>query len=279
MVERRSALAKFLANCGLFLVIALSLAPLIWGALASLKPSNQLLTYPPTLLNFDATLHSYETVIAEGFLTGVRNSTFYAVLTIILGLTVGSLAAFGFDRFRFRGRTLTFFLVVASIPLALGAAALIVPKYLFFATLSLTNHWFTLPLIYGVHTLPMAIWVLQSGMEGVPRELDEAAYIDGASSLTVLWRVVLPLSLPALGASGFFLALTAWNEFVVGSVMVDAKNLKPIQPMLYAYIGFFGREWGALTAAAMISLAPILAFYVLFGRLLISGLTRGAIKS
>ena len=124
----------------------------------------------------------------------------------------------------------------------------------------------------------MAIWILKASMEGVPKELDEAAYIDGASSFAVLWRVVLPLCLPAVGAADFFLALTAWNEFVVGSVMVDVKTLKPIQPLLYQYIGFFGREWGALTAAAMISLAPILIIYAFFGRLLISGLTHGATK-
>lgn len=278
MVEKRNMLVELLIGAGILLVLAFNLIPLVWGALASFKPTGQLLTYPPTLFDFDATTQNYATVIAGGYLSGVRNSVFYAALTVVIGLAAGSLASFGFDRFPFRGRRVMFLLVVASIPLAMGAAALIVPKYLFFATLGLSNKWFTLPLIYGVHTLPMAIWILKASMEVVPMELDEAAYIDGASSLAVLRRVVLPLCLPAIGAAGFFLALTAWNEFVVGSVMVDVKTLKPIQPLLYQYIGFFGREWGALTAAAMISLVPILICYAFFGRLLISGLTRGAIK-
>jgi len=89
---------------------------------------------------------------------------------------------------------------------------------------------------------------------------------------------VLPLCKPAIGAAGLFLFIHAWNEFVAGSVMVDAKELKPIQPLLYQYIGFFGREWGPLTAAATIAVIPIFVIYALFGRLLISGLTRGATK-
>jgi multiple sugar transport system permease protein len=278
MVSRRNILVEVLACLGIAIVIAFNLVPLVWGVLASLKPVSQLVTYPPTLFNFNATLENYREVIAGGFLTGVRNSALYALGAVVLGVTGGALAAFGFDRFSFRGRKLMFLLVVASIPLAMGAAALIVPKYLYFTKLGIANQWFTLPLIYAVHSLPMAIWILKGSMEGVPKELDEAAYIDGASSFGVLWRIVLPLCLPAIGTAGFFLALSAWNEFVAGSVMVDAKNLKPIQPLLYQYIGFFGREWGALTAAATIAVVPILLIYAFFGRLLISGLTRGAIK-
>lgn len=208
----------------------------------------------------------------------MRNSLFYAIVSIAIGLIVGALAAFGFDRFVFRGQASIFLLVVGSIPLAMGAAALVVPTYLYFTWLGLTNDWYTLPLIYGVHTLPMAIWILKGSMEGVPSELDEAAYIDGASSFTVLSRIVLPLCKPAIGAAGLFLFISAWNEFLAGSVMVDAKHLKPIQPLLYQYIGFFGREWGALTAAAIIATIPILIAYILFGRLLVSGLTQGATK-
>lgn len=278
MVEKKNIFAEVLIGIGIFFVIAFNLIPLIWGVLASFKPVTQLVTYPPQLFGFDATMQNYRNVVAGGFLTGVKNSTLYAAAAVTMGLSLGALAAFGLDRFTFKGRGVIFLLVVASIPLAMGAAALIVPKYLYFTTLGVANKWYTLPLIYTAHTLPMAIWILKGAMESVPRELDEAAYIDGASSFVVLWRVVLPLCLPALGTAGFFLALSSWNEFVSGSVMVDSKSLKPIQPLLYQYIGFFGREWGSLTAAAVIAVLPILLVYAFFGRLLIAGLTRGAVK-
>lgn len=279
MVSRKRPVAlDVLIGLGILVVVIANVLPLLWGLLSSFKPLNELVTYPPTLFDFTPTLENYSTVIDSGFMTGVRNSAVYALAAVVLGLAAGSFAAFGFDRFTFRGHGAMFLVIIASIPLAIGAAALLVPKYLYFTTLGLTNHWYTLPLIYAVHSLPITIWIIKGSMESVPRELDEAAYIDGASSFVVLRRVVLPLCKPAIGAAGLFLFIHAWNEFVAGSVMVDAKELKPIQPLLYQYIGFFGRQWGPLTAAATIAVLPIFFIYAMFGRLLISGLTRGATK-
>ena len=124
----------------------------------------------------------------------------------------------------------------------------------------------------------MAVWVIKGSIEGVPRELDEAAYIDGASTFVTFVRIVMPLCKPAIGAAALLIFIYSWNEFVAGSVMVDARELKPIQPLLYSYIGFFGRHWGSLTAAACIAVFPILVIYCFLGRLLVSGLTRGAVK-
>jgi multiple sugar transport system permease protein len=276
--SRKKLWIDSLIAIGVLLIALANVIPIVWGALASFKPVAQLVTYPPTLFDFNATLENYERVFGGNFLTGVRNSFLYAVGAVVLALAAGALAAFGFDRFGFRTQGAQFLLIVASIPLAIGSAAILVPKFLFFTTLGMTNQWYTLPLIYGVHSLPITIWTIKGSLEGIPRELDEAAYVDGASSLTVLRKIVLPLCKPALGAAALLIFIHAWNEFVAGSVMVDAPNLKPIQPLLYQYIGFFGREWGPLTAASIIAILPIILIYAFFGRLLISGLTRGATK-
>lgn len=276
--RRRFRALDLLIALGLFAVVVANVTPLVWGVLASFRPEADIVTYPPRFLHFATTFDNYRMVFESGFMTGMRNSALYALAAVMLGLAVASLAAFGLDRYAFPGRSAMFLLVVASIPLAIGAAALLVPNYLFFARLGLTNHWFTLPLIYAVHGLPIAVWIIKGSMEAVPRELDEAAYMDGASSFTVFWRIVLPLCRPAIGAAGLLLLIYAWNEFVAGSVMVDATELKPIQPLLYAYIGFFGRQWGSLTAAASMAILPIFLIYGFFGRLLISGMTRGAVK-
>lgn len=278
MVEKRNWVVEVLIGLGLAVIIIANFVPLLWGILASFKPVSQLVSYPPNLFGFDATTRNYQEVLGSDFMSGVKNSLFYGIGAVIVSLGLGSLAAFGLDRFRFKGHGLTFLVVVASIPLAMGAAALLVPKFLFLTKLGLTNHWFTLPLIYAVHTLPLTIWIIKGSMEGVPKELDEAAYVDGASPFTVFWRIVMPLCLPAIGAAGLLIFIYAWNEFLAGSIMVDAAVLKPIQPLLYQYIGFFGREWGLLMAASTIAIAPILVIYALFGRLLVSGLTHGATK-
>lgn len=278
MVSRRSFFASFLIGLGIVVVAVFNLLPLLWGILASFKPVHQLVTYPPTLFDFDATMQHYERVVESSFLVGVRNSALYSIGSMAIALSAGALAAYGFDRFEFRAKGALFLLIVACIPLAIGSAALLVPKFLYFTTFGMANKWYTLPLIYGVHSLPIAIWTIKGSMEGIPRELDEAAYIDGASTFQVLWQVVLPLCKPAIGAAALLVFIHAWNEFLAGSVMVDSNDLKPIQPLLYQYIGFFGREWGPLTAAATIALLPIFFIYALFGRLLVSGLTHGATK-
>lgn len=278
MVSRRNIFVSLLIGVGVVLVALFNLVPLVWGILASFKPLHQLVSYPPTLFDFDPTLEHYKTVIGSAFMTGVRNSGLYAIGSMAVALSAGALAAYGFDRFEFKGKGALFLLIIACIPLAIGSAALLVPKFVYFTTLGMTNQWYTLPLIYAVHSLPIAIWTIKGSMEGIPRELDEAAYVDGASTFQVLWQVVLPLCKPAIGAAALLVFIHAWNEFLAGSVMVDAADLKPIQPLLYQYIGFFGREWGPLTAAATIAVLPIFFIYALFGRLLISGLTRGATK-
>ncbi len=218
-------------------------------------------------------------MIHSAFMTGVRNSALYAVGSMAVALSAGALAAYGFDRFEFRGKGALFLadhrLHPAGDRQRSSAGA---EFFVYFTTLGMTNKWYTLPLIYAVHSLPIAIWTIKGSMEGIPRELDEAAYVDGASTFQVLWQVVLPLCKPAIGAAALLVFIHAWNEFLAGSVMVDSSNLKPIQPLLYQYIGFFGREWGPLTAAATIAVLPIFFIYALFGRLLISGLTRGATK-
>lgn len=260
------------------LLAILNLLPLIWGILTSFKGPADLFRFPPVLFDFTPTLDNYQRVIASGFLGNMKMSLFYSCTTVAATLILALPAAYAFDRFNFPLRGPLFLLVVASIPLSLGAAALLIPNYLYFTRLGLTNAWFTLPLIYTAHQLPMAIWIMKGTIEGIPRELDEAAVADGASHFEVLRYVILPLSKPAFGAAGVLTFVGSWNEFVAGSVMVDSPALRPIQPAIYNFIGFFGREWGPLTASATLAIVPILITFALLGRLIVSGLTKGSVK-
>ncbi|MCO5090992.1 carbohydrate ABC transporter permease [Bosea sp. (in: a-proteobacteria)] len=260
------------------LLAVLNLMPLIWGVLTSFKSPPDLFRFPPTLFGFTPTLENYQRVIESGFLGNMRVSLFYSGTTVAATLVLALPAAYAFDRFDFPLRQPLFMLVVASIPLSLGAAALLIPNYLYFSRLGLTNAWYTLPLILTAHQLPMAIWIMKGTIEGIPRELDEAAVADGASHFEVLRFVILPLTKPAFGAAGVLTFVASWNEFVAGSVMVDSPALRPIQPAIYNFIGFFGREWGPLTASATLAILPILIAFALLGRLIVSGLTKGSVK-
>ena len=268
-----------IATTCLFAVLCvLNLVPVIWGILTSLKSEPDLFRYPPTIFDFTPTLENYERVIASGFLGNMQVTVLYAVGTVLATLALALPAAYAFDRFEFPFRRTLLLLVVASIPLSLGAAALLIPNYIYFTRLGLTNAWYTLPLIYTANQLPMAIWIIKGNLETIPRELDEAALIDGSGHLGILWRIMLPLSRPALGAAGVLAFVGAWNEFVSSSVMVDNPALRPVQPAIYNFIGYFGREWGPLTAAAMLGIIPILIIFVVLGRQIVSGLTNGSVK-
>lgn len=271
-------LTRWLALIGFLALTVINLGPLAWGILTSLKKPRDILTFPPKILDFQPTAQHYSTVFQNGFQSALLVSALYAALTVLLGLALGSIAAFGFDRYDFPFKQTLFLLVVSSIPLSIGAASLVIPNYLYLTHLGLTNRWFTLPIIYTAYNIPMAIWIIKGSIEGIPLELDEAAYIDGANALTVLTRVVLPLSKPALGAAGMFLFIGAWNNFVSSSVMVDAQSLRPVQVAIYQYICYFGREWGPLTASATLAIIPILVVFAALGRFLVSGLTQGSVK-
>lgn len=260
------------------LLVVINLAPLAWGALTSLKGEADLFRFPPTLFGFTPTLENYRRVFASGFGGALTVTVFYCVVTVALVLVLAVPAAYAFDRFDFPGRRLLFLLVVASIPLSIGAAAMLIPNYIYFVRLGLINKLYTLPLIHTAYQLPMAIWIVKGTIESIPKELDEAAIADGAGHFTVLRLVILPLCLPALGAAGVLTFVGTWNEFLASTVMVDNPVLRPVQPAIYAFIGYFGREWGPLTASAILGLLPILVTFLLLGRLIISGLTKGSVK-
>ncbi len=272
------ASGRIVVSALLGLLVLANLLPLVWGMLTSLKGDSDLFRYPPSFFAFSPTLEHYVRVAASGFFGSMGVSLAYALATVAATLFLALPAAYAFDRFEFPLRQSLFLLVVACIPLALGAAALLIPNYIYFIQLGITNTWFTLPLIYTAHQLPMAIWIIKGVIESIPRELDEAAIVDGGTHCDILRYVMLPLARPALGAAGVLAFVGTWNEFVAGSVMVDAPSLKPVQPMIYSFIGFFGREWGPLTASATLAILPILLAFAILGRHIVSGLTKGAVK-
>uniref|UniRef100_UPI0023549F37 carbohydrate ABC transporter permease n=1 Tax=Enterocloster asparagiformis TaxID=333367 RepID=UPI0023549F37 len=259
-------------------VVVVNLAPFIWGALTSLKPIREVLAYPPKAFGSSLSAEHYAEVFKGSFMTGVRNSLLYSLAAILCGLFLALTAAYAMSRFRFRGKKIFFILILCGIPLSIGSAAMVVPNYTLFSAIGMTNKWYTLPIIYIAYNLPMAIWIMMSGLEAVPVEIDEAAKIDGAGRWYILFRMILPLSLPSLASSALFIFLGAWNEFVTSSVLVSSSNLYPIQVSIYNYMGFYGRQWGPLTAAATAAVIPTLIVFTFLGRLLISGLTSGSVK-
>ena len=259
-------------------VLVISIVPVYWAVLTSLKAPNEIFRFPPALAGFEPTLQHYETILNDGFMDTIWNSMGYSAIAVVLGVLVGFLAAYGMQRFEFRFKRLVFFLVVACIPLSIGSAALLIPNYVFMSQLGLIDKWYTLAILFTAYNLPMAIWICRSGVESVPIEIEESAMIDGCSRGYIMFGIVFRLMLPSVASAALFIFIGAWNEFILAAVMVNSKALMPVQVAIYNYLGFFGQQWGPLTASASLAIVPTLIIFTLLGRMLVSGLTQGAVK-
>lgn len=262
----------------LLLLLFANILPVYWAVITSLKSKRDIYVYPPQLFNFQPTLEHFQTIIQNGYLRTILNSVFYCLASVLLGLLLGYLCAYALQRHQFRFKKALFFLIVACIPLSIGSAALLIPNYVFMSMLGLTNKWYTLILLFIAYNLPMAIWILRSGVENIPMEIEESAMIDGCSKPYILFRIVFPLMLPSIASASLFIFIGAWNEFILAAVMMNSPDLMPVQVSIYSYLGFFGQEWGPLTASASFAIVPTLIIFAVFGKMLVSGLTQGSVK-
>ncbi|MDO4549510.1 MAG: carbohydrate ABC transporter permease [Clostridia bacterium] len=263
---------------GLVVILFVNLIPFLWGAITSLKTAREVMLYPPRFWNFTTSWEHYETVLRGSFSTAIVNSVWYCVFSIVIGILCATLAAYALTRYNMRGKKTVFYLILSMIPLSMGSAAMVVPNYMLFSILRMNDHWYTLPLIYVTYNLPMSVWIMVGGMQHVPYAIEEAAQIDGAGKGYILFRLLPRMCLPTLACAALMIFIGAWNEYTVSSVLVNSQSLYTIQVSIYNYIGYFGREWGPLTASATIAVIPILIVFSLLGKLLISGLTAGAVK-
>ena len=263
----------------LLIMLVVNSTPILWGLVTSLKTRREILVYPPKFFNFTPSLEHYFNVFRNGLDIGMRNSLLYSACTIALGLVLGLLAAYGFERYHFPFKKILFYIVIAGIPLSIGSAAMLIPNYLYMMELGLTNKWYTLILLYTAYNLPMAIWIMKGGIEAIPLEIEDAALIDGCSRAYIIGRLIPRLILPSIASSALFLFIGAWNEFITAAVMIDSPELRSIQLVIYYFRGFFGTDWGALMASAMIAVLPILVVFSFLGKLMVSGLTQGAVKN
>jgi len=274
----KRALRGILVFIVFIIVLTINLVPFLWGASTSLKTARELMIYPPKFINFTMSWEHYITVLKGSFSQAAVNSIIYSIVSVVLGLICAILSGYAFARYAFKGKKTLFYLILSGIPLAMGSAAMVVPNYMLFSVLGMNNRWFTLPLIYAAYNVPMAVWIMTGGVLSVPYAIEEAAQIDGSSKWYIIFCLVPRMCLPTLACAALMIFIGAWNEYTVSSVLVNTQKLYPIQVSIYNYIGYFGREWGPLTAAATLAVIPILIVFTFLGKLLISGLTAGAIK-
>jgi ABC-type glycerol-3-phosphate transport system permease component len=259
------------------IVVGVCLFPFAWMALSSIKTLGDLYTVPPVWLPETPSLENYRKVLFESnvpryFLNSVVISFGATAIALILAV----FAAYGFARFNFRGKPAyqAFILVGQLLP----TAAIIVPLFITLRWLGLVNTYLGLILVYMILTLPLSVWMLTSYFKAIPVELEEAAIIDGASRLGVLFRVTLPLSLPGVVAIVIYAFVTTWNEFIFALVLAQDARVKTLPIGIAEFTTEFNTDWGAVMAASLIMTLPIAILFFAMQRLFIGGLTAGAVK-
>lgn len=250
--------------------------PIYWMFTSAIKTRVDSFAIPPKILFFGPTLQYFTASFGDPrFLKALSNSLVITGATVFLSLTLGIWAAYAFARFRFNGSLLLSFslIIVRMMP----PIVFIVPVYLMFQALKLRNTHIGLILIFTVFNLPFTVWMLKSFLEEVPIELEEAAWIDGASRLRAMWQILLPLTAPGLAATAVFAALLAWNEFLF-ALLLGGPNTTTLPVYLASFIGERNIDWGAIMANAVIAVLPPTILVMLVQRNLIKGLTLGAVK-
>jgi multiple sugar transport system permease protein len=272
---------RYLIGALCMALCAVMLAPLVLSIAASLKTTQEAASIPPTYFPHQLSLDSYERLWSyqAGLPTYLINSAATALLTIALCLLLTVPAGFALARFPVPGKEIIFvFLLLALI---VPYQALLTPIFFMFAQAGLTNTLFGLAIVHTTIQLPFSIYVMRNSFEAVPRELEEAAIIDGASSWQVLTLVCLPAVRPAIVTVSLFAFITSWNEFL-GALVIMNRGTSFTLPLVLANArqetSIGGTDWGMLQAGITVSIIPCVLFYVFLQKYYVSGFTSGAVK-
>lgn len=273
----RDVLLRAAIYAGLLITAIVVLFPVFWMLVTSFKSDQEALRWPPTLLPEAPTGAAYERIWAfQDFARYFWNSIVVSVLSTALSIVLAVFAAYGFSRFRFRlnGPLMFLFLVTQMVP----AIMLLLPYFITMRSLGLLDSYLGLVLAYSSFALPFSTWMLKGFFDSIPREIDEAAMIDGCSRLEALRRVVIPLALPGMAATGLFSFLVAWNHYLFAFGLATSADMYTVPVGVAASIGEFRIAWSDLMAGAAIATVPTILLYAFLERYFVRGLTAGAVK-
>jgi multiple sugar transport system permease protein len=261
-------------------VAAIMLAPILLSFLASIKSPEEASAVPPTYIPQTFSLQSYFKIFEfqAGLLTYVGNSLLVAVLTIVLCLVLAVPAGYGLARFRMPFKELWFLILLA--PLMIPYQALLTPLYLTFSKIGLANSHLGLAMVHTILQLPFSIYLMRNSFESIPRELEEAAKVDGSNSWQTLRSIFFPLAVPGIVTVGLFAFIASWNEFLSALIFMSKETSFTVPIMLVSVrAGKYGAvDWGALQAGVILSILPCVLIYVLLQKYYVAGFLNGAVK-
>ena len=275
--KTRKNLANTLSYFLLLLASFIALFPVYWTISTSIKQRDDTFVFPPKFVSFVPTMKNYAAIFdTRGFWQIFLNTAVITVTSTLLCVFISTLAAYALarsPRFRGRGALEIGLVLIRAVP----AIVIMVPLFKIISQLGLYDNHIMLIVMYAAVNIPFAVWLMISFVEQIPIALEQSAAVDGAKRWQILVHVVLPLVLPGMAATTIFVALLAWNEFLI-PVMLAGNNAKTLPVFIAGFISSRNLDWGPMAAASALAIIPITVLTVVAQRALVSGLSSGAIK-
>jgi multiple sugar transport system permease protein len=275
---RRRMTMKVLVILALLAGAAFAGFPVLWMLSSSFKSNTEIFEYPPRLFTESFSFDAYVAILTDP--EQVRffiNSYVVSLSVTVLTLVVAILAAYAFSRFEFRfKRPLN--MIIVSVQ-AVPPITLLIPYFGLVVTLGLYNTYPGLILTYMVFTLPYAIIMMTGYFNTLPRELDEAVRVDGAGSMTALWRILVPIAVPGIVSVGVYTFMIAWNEYLFALTLTKTQDMRTVPIGIQLLMGQHSYEWNEMMAMSILGSVPVLVLFLFFQRYFIGGLTSGSVKS
>ena len=258
-----------------FFAVAFTLLPVTWLFMLSIKSKGETFTKPPKWI-FDPTINNYIKLWDNDlFKDTFFNSIFITLISIILSVTIALFAAYALKRYQIRFKTA--FMQWLLLAYMLPEFLFVLPMFAIYQTIGIYDTYLGMAIIYQVHVLPFSIWMLRSFLEEIPKEIDDAAVIDGCGPLQSIYRIYLPLIIPGIVATAILNGIWVWNELAIalGLTFFDAQ---PITVGVASFRGYASIDWGGMTGSAIISMVPMILFAAFAQKHIVKGLTLGSVK-
>ena len=265
----------FLILCILFIMF-LYVFPFLWVFLTSTKPDGEIFTDTMNIFSSKVSFEKYSKLFNSSFLVYIRNSIIVCFISTFITVLISILAAYGFSRYTFKGKDLLTgtFVFSQMFPFVV----LLTPLYLLFWKFHLINTFTGLIISYIAITLPFCVYMLLGYFRSVPISLDEAASIDGSSTIRTLFQIILPVTWPGIVATAVFSFVRSWNEYLFALTLMNDDIKKTIPVGLANFFGQYTTEWGSVMSASVVATIPTLIFFIIMQKQLVSGLAAGAVK-
>lgn len=273
----RMRLTKVLVLAGLVIGAMFAGLPVLWMLASSFKSNTNIFAYPPTLIDDSFSLAAYQAVITDPQKRRFFfNSYLVSTMVTLCTLTMAILAGYSFSRYNFRFKSILnlFIIGVQSVP----PITLMIPYFGLIVSLQLYNTYWALILTHMVFTLPYAIIMMTGYFNTLPRDLDEAVMIDGGGSFIILWRILVPISLPGIVSVGIYTFMLSWNEFLFALTLTRTTDMRTVPIGIQMLMGQHSFEWNQMMSMSVLGSLPVLLLFLLFQRYFIAGMSAGSIK-